>query len=358
MSDTPPIPALEIATFKALTGPSQDPVKVHFNPASLQYTVSNQADPNKKDKNADGLQYVSQAVAKLTMDLIFDTTLPNDRVGVSGGEDVRTFTDQMAKLMQPFEDGGGKVPPRVEFGWGVYRFVGIIEQYKETLDFFAAGGVPLRAAINLTLTAQKAVFESNKNPNASVDGNLTPEPAVVPSSGGPAGAANALGDPRAARAIASANASASLRFGGEVSLAIGANVSLGAPAAFATGGAGLGIGVGGGIGVGAGIGIGAGAGIGIGGSAGIGIGASAGIGISGSAGITATAGAAFSGLRVGTSSSASLPNPKSLLPTASASASLGAASFGAGGMASAGAGGSLSVDIGATADLHARIGFD
>jgi hypothetical protein len=339
MPDTPPIPALEIATFKALTGPSTTPVKVHFNPASLQYSVSNQADPNKRDRNADGLQYVSQAIAKLTMDLVFDTTVPNEAVGVSGGEDVRTFTDQMAKLMEPFEDGGGKVPPRVEFGWGVYRFVGIVEQYKETLDFFAAGGVPLRASINLTLAAQNAVFESNKNPSASVDGNLTPEPAIVPNTGGPAGAANALGDPRAARAIAAANGSASLRFGGSVSLAIGASVSLGAPAAFAVGGgAGIGLGLGGGIGIGAG--------------------ASAGIGIGGSAGISATAGAAFGGLRAGVSSSVSVPKATSLLPSASASASLGGASFGAGGMASASAGGSLSANVGAGADLNARIGFD
>lgn len=346
MPDTPEIPALEIATFKALTGPSQTPVKVHFNPASLQYSVSNQADSSRQDRNADGLQFISQSVAKLTLDLVFDTTVPNEAVGVSGGEDVRTFTDQMAKLMEPFDEGGsGKVPPRVEFGWGVYRFVGIVEQYKETLDFFAAGGVPLRASINLTLSAQNAVFESNKNPSASVDGNLTPEPAVVPSTGGPAGVANALGDPRAARAIAAANGSASLRFGGQVSLAIGASVSLGAPAAFAVGG-------------GAGIGLGIGGGVGIGGGAGIGIGAGAGIGIGGSAGISATSGAAFGGLRAGVSSSVSIPKATSLLPQASASASLGSASFGAGGMASASAGGSLSANVGAGADLNARIGFD
>ncbi len=339
MPDKPEKPKLEIATFKALSGPNQKPVKVHFNPASLQYSISNQADSSKKDKKADGVQYVSQSVAKLTMDLIFDTTMPNDSGDVTGGEDVRNFTDKMAKLMEPFVDGGGKVPPRVEFGWGVYRFVGIIEQYKETLDFFAPTGVPLRAAINLSLAAQNAVFESKKGNPASMDGKRDPEPAIVPNSGGPAGAANALGDPRAARAIATANGSASLRFGGEVSLAIGAGVSLGAPAAFAVGG-------------------GAGIGLGIGGGVGVGVGASAGIGIGGGASITATAGAAFGGLRAGVGSSASLPSAASLLPQASASASLGGASFGAGGMASASTGGSLSANVGAGADLHARIGFD
>jgi len=349
MADTPGKSALAIASFKALTGDSQTPVKVHFNPASLQYSVSNQADSEKKDKRADSLQYVSQSVAKLTMDLVFDTTVPNETVEVKGGEDVRNFTDKMAKLMEPYEDGGGKVPPRVEFSWGAYCFVGVVEQYKETLDFFAPTGVPLRASINLTLAAQKAVFNSSKGPPAAVDGKLDPEPAIVPSTGGPAGVANALGDPRAARAIAAANGSASLRFGGQVTLAIGASVSLGAPAAFAVGGgAGIGLGIGGGVGIGGGAGIG----LGIGG------GASAGIGIGGSAGITATSGAAFGGLRAGVSSSVSIPKPTALLPQASASASLGGASFGAGGMASASAGGSLSANVGANADLNARIGFD
>jgi hypothetical protein len=345
MADTPEKSQLAIASFKALTGKSTTPVKVHFNPASLQYSVSNQADTEKKDKRADGLQYVSQSSAKLTMDLVFDTTVPNETVEVKGGEDVRNFTDKMAKLMEPFEDGGGKVPPRVEFSWGAYHFVGVVEQYKETLDFFAPTGVPLRASINLTLAAQKAVFNSAKGPQAAVDGKLDPEPVNVPSTGGAAGVANALGDPRAARAIAAANGSASLRFGGQVTLAVGASVSLGAPAAFAVGG-------------GAGIGLGIGGGVGIGGGAGIGIGGGAGIGIGGSAGITATSGAAFGGLRAGVSSTVSIPTPTALLPQASASASLGGASFGAGGMASASAGGSLSANVGASADLNARIGFD
>ena len=58
------------------------------------------------------------------------------------------------------------------------------------------------------------MFESNEESDAAVDGT-SPEPVacrVAGPGGGASGVANALGDPRAARAIAAANGSASLRF--------------------------------------------------------------------------------------------------------------------------------------------------
>ena len=133
---TPAIEALATARFKTVKAAEPIEVTVHFNPASLQYTVSN----TLKDQGSGSKkkQYVSQTTAKLTMDLVFDTT--------ATGEDVRETTDKMAKLLKPHGPSGKQVPPLVEFGWGVYRFTGMVEQYKETLDFFAAGGVPLRPA--------------------------------------------------------------------------------------------------------------------------------------------------------------------------------------------------------------------
>jgi hypothetical protein len=148
------------------------------------------------------------------MDLVFDTT--------PTGQDVRETTEKLAKMLKPHGPSGKQVPPLVEFGWGVYRFTGIIEQYKETLDFFAAAGVPLRATVNLTLSSLKLVFTRGQS-GATVDEGLTPDPVVVPTSpgpsGGPAGVASSLGDPRAARAIAAANGAASLRFSGGAELA-------------------------------------------------------------------------------------------------------------------------------------------
>jgi hypothetical protein len=318
-----------VAEFKTLSPAPEQVVKVHFNPASLQYTVSNTLGP--AGQGAGSRQYVSATVAKLTMDLVFDTTAENLSGEVKGGEDVRSTTDKMAQMLKPFGGENEKTPPRVEFSWGAYRFVGTVEQYKETLDLFSHDGVPLRAGINLTLSSDAPNFESASAPASAAD--KKPSSAMeVPGGSGPSGVAAAGGDPRAARAVASANASASLRFGGSASLLVDANVSLGAPAAFASGS--LSVGAGAGVGMGASVGVGAGLGIG------------------------ATAGTAFAGLRVGASAgtSASLPNAKALLPGAQVSA--GASGFAPGGMARGSGAGSLGTDVGAAADLQARIAFD
>ncbi len=370
MPATPALEALELARFKTLSGPAAQRVEidVHFNPESLQYTVQNTL--KEEGQGAKKKQHVSQTTAKLTMQLVFDTT--------DTGEDVRLYTDRMAKLLQPYKDGNDKSPPLVEFGWGLYRFTGLVEQYKETIDFFAAGGVPLRSGVDITLSSQDVVFDSNRNPTASVDQDLSAqEPTVHPQAGadqttgpgGAAGLANALGDPRAARAIAALNGSASLRFGGAAALAVGSGVALQAAAAFSVGasasaGAGIGGGAGIGIGVGAGAGVGlsAGAGIGGGAAAGVGIGIGAGAGVGASTAVTAgaTVGAAngaFAGLRTASSSTGSVPSGRALF-SASANVATGpSAQFAAGGRAQAQGGASLSTDVGAKSDLNARISF-
>jgi hypothetical protein len=358
---TPVIAAVATARFKTVKAAEPIEVDVHFNPASLQYTVSNTL--KEQGSGSKKKQYVSQTTAKLTMELVFDTT--------ASGEDVRETTDKMAKLLEPHGPSGKQVPPLVEFGWGLYRFTGMVEQYKETLDFFGASGVPLRSGVNLTLSSQDVVFESARNPNATVDGDLTPEPVSLPTStgpaGGPAGVASALGDPRAARAIAAANGAASLRFsaGAELAVGVGAGVSLAPAAAFsAGGGAGLGLGVSGGAGLGisggAGVGISAGAGVGVsaGAAAGFGIGgnASAGAGIGVSIGAEASAGLDFSGLRAGMSA-VSMPDPRAALSLGADAVTGGDVQFALGGRAQSSGPASLSADVGANAELTARLGF-
>jgi hypothetical protein len=381
------------ATFETLTGPKIK-VDVHFNPASLQVQVTNTL--KEEGQGAKKKQYVSQTSAKLTMELVFDTT--------HTGEDVRIVTKQMALMLQPIPEGSSKfVPPTVKFSWGAYAFTGLVEQYKETIDFFAAGGLPLRSSINLTLANQDKVFEiGTSSEKAAVDDDMTPEAVVVPDDGGPVsgpqGLANALGDPRAARGIAAANGSASLRFGAGAGLAVGASASIGfsagasvsagfsagvgasagaglsagagfsagagvsasgnahllPAAAFAAGGgAGLsvggGVGAGVGIGAGAGLSIGGGAGLGVGGSVGVGLSAGAGVGLSAGGGAGMSASAGFSSLRSETTVSTRTLSTSLLLQPAAATSGKG--SVAAGGRLIDGGGSGLKVDVGADADF-------
>jgi hypothetical protein len=395
MAETPAPVGVWLAAFKTTDGEPAVNFPVHFNPASLQYTVSNK----EQGQGAKKKQHVSETSAQLSMDLVFDTT--------DTGRDVRLDTGEIVKLLSP--DAKAKKAPRmVEFSWGTYSFTGVIEQYKETLDFFSADGVPLRASVSLTLSSKELTFADPDRAGASVDGDVTPDTVDVPEPAGggtpnsPASIANALGAPRAARAIAAANGAASLRFGVEggltvsagagvsasagvglglgagigasagasASLGAGAGVSAGAaasisgsvtlmPAAAFSAGASAGVG----IGAGAGIGISAGGGIGVsaGAGAGLGFGVSAGGGVGIDIGVSAggaVAGGAFGGLRTGAAVSVAIPSPRPLIETASGISVGAGVQFGPGGRAlSAPSGASLSVDVGANAELSGRLTF-
>lgn len=280
---------------------------VHFNPASLQYQLSNTLAAEGRGDSAS--QYVSQSSGKLTMDLVFDTT--------DSGEDVRAYTGDVAKLMKPVPGRGARnVPPRVAFVWGSYRFEGIVESYKETFDFFAATGIPLRAGVNLTLSATgEAVFDETTGDAVGTQGDLQPEAVVVPARS-PSAAAAAAGNPRAARALAALNGEESLRFSASLSLSVQGGVNLRAPVAFA---------------------------------------AVAGAGLD----LAAAAGGAFAGLRAAAQGSATLDATRLLQKAASAA--LGTdrgAVFAPGGRAQLAGAASVRADVGADASLSTRLRFE
>ncbi len=361
-------PQVAKATLTAL--PSGQPVTVHFNPASLVYSVENSVaqqsgGPKKK-------QYVAQFSGKLTMDLQFDTT--------DTGSDVRTVTNLVALFMQasgnasaaaqnaapPSADGNSsgpppKAPPVLLFQWGTYQFQGIMDSFKETIDFFSADGVALRALVSIGLSRQDNVFDEG----ADLSGP-TGAGSLVPSSSSDSALTMATrgGDPSAARQLGAINGLVSLRFTGGASMQVGGGVQLNPPAAFvsapssASAGAGLGIS------------LGASAGISIGGSSSAGSagaslsasfnGSAPAFGASASAGVSATSGA-FAGLQTGratTSTTANL-NPLQMLPAAT-SASIGAfggASFSLGGAANNRGSAGLSTNVGTRFSFSDRLTF-
>ena len=314
------------ASFKPLNGPeANQPFAVHFNPTSLQISISNTLED--KGQGKEKKQYVTKSSAKLSMDLIYDST--------HDGTDVRLQTGKIAKLMEPAKrQGDNAAPPSVVlFEWGTFKFQGLVESYKETIDFFAPTGVPLRASINLTLASQDKVFESLSQGSDSKFEPLVQN--LATSSESLTDVATQAGNPNAARAIAANNGLESIRFPAGA-IALSAEIQLSPAAAFASGQAGLN----------AGFGISGGGNLAIGGQA--------------SAGIAASEGA-FAGLRI--AASASGP-PVRLDPTllratnASLNRSTGPnASFQVGGQAELESSGGLRADVGATASLQNRIQF-
>lgn len=196
-------------------------IEVDFNPVSLQYTVANQM----QQQGSGTQQYVAGSTGKLSLDLVFDTT--------DTGADVRLKTSEVADLMKP---GADNLVATLCFEWGAYKFEGTLEGYRETLDFFSPNGVPLRAAVSLTLAATDAqVFRGGDQRTFGVTGDLAPMDTVeVPPSGdsSPQSIATQAGNPRAARALAAANGVENLRFGSSKAMAVNAGITLSPPVAF------------------------------------------------------------------------------------------------------------------------------
>ena len=274
------------ASFTDAADGAATPIHVHFNPVSLQYRVSNTLRPNPSATGTSGnpdqtKQYLTGSSATLTLELSFDST--------DSGRDVRDTTSRIAQFMRPKKDNAAAV---VLFSWGSFQFQGMFRSYQETLDFFSPEGVPLRAAVSISMDEQNRVINERASGGVgavlAVGGNLTL-------------LAGQIGDPRAARGIALANGSVSLRLDAGAALEIGAQVSISAAAGFATGAS-----------VGFGVGAGASAGVGFGAGAGVGLGVRAGASARSSLGGAASL-APFGELRTPRAASFSL-NPQALLP--------------------------------------------
>ena len=403
------MPTVAKAQLTAL--PDGDPITVHFNPVSLVYTVENSSPQQGGDPKRR--QFAASFTGKLTMDLQFDTT--------DSGTDVRQVTSQVALFMQSSaqanKNSGGSTststtnqpaPSVLSFEWGAYQFQGFMESFKETIDFFSADGVPLRALVSIGLARQDNVFDAGQGTSTDTSGSLVP----TSQNSSITAAATRGGDPNATRALATANGVENPRFTGGAALQVGGGIQLNAAVGFvasasasgeigvsgalglsltASAGAGISGGLGGGVSAGgtAGAGIGIGArlsasagvpgGISAGISSGVSVGASAGVSVStaagvqvtlapgggalfgskASAGVPAVAGA-FAGLESGrgTLSTTAQLDPLRMLPaTVGTDVSVGVnASYGLGGVAMAPSG--FSTNVGASVSVTDALAFD
>lgn len=381
----------EPTTKAVLEKPGGERVEAHFNPVSLQYTVTNTL--KEEGKGNKRKQYITQSSAKLTMDLVFDTT--------GTGADVRDQTKKIATFMEPEEPASANSKKQtaavVEFRWGVYTFRGMVESFKETIDYFSREGVPLRSSVNLTLARQDETFAPGGQAGASRNPSLSPDnlDAVDVPPSAASEAASQAGNPQGARDLGAANNQDSLRFPSGGGLTVPGQITLGAPAAFSAGasasaGAGFGVSAGAGISAGFGVsasasasgsfaaGAGFGASAGFSASAGFGASVTASAGIVGGASTSANFGAsaaggavfgarasagmsfsegAFSGLRVQSNASFGASFDVAKVRTAVMPASPTAV-YADGGRVSVQASAGLRAEVGASASLTARIRFE
>jgi hypothetical protein len=220
-------------------------IAVQFNPTTLKVSLSNSLKANEKSENTSAAQYVDKSASSLTVELIFDTSIED--------EDVRAKTRAIAEaFMKPVESGDKQLAPkRCLFQWGAFEFVGLMQSFDETLDYFSPQGTPLRATVALKLSEDRYQFrqgEAKKTERAT--------PKLGSTGAGGVGDANkqAGRDEKAWRDTALYNGLESPRLAPGASLAVpgvsagaamGASAGIGASAAIAGG---LSGGVSGGIG--------------------------------------------------------------------------------------------------------------
>jgi hypothetical protein len=217
-------------------------ITVHFNPDTLKlsYTITNKADTGSKNSSDQAAQQASSSSAKLAVDLVFDTT-DLFETQQDGADVVQTITSKIVKafVAPPVPDNAPKGKPvpanPCMFLWGTFQFMGLVDSYNETLEFFSASGVPLRAAVSISLTQNR--YKISNIPQRT-PGQAQPLPAGSPI--GPALAA-AGADPTDWRGTALGAGLETPRFSasGSIDVGIGASVSASADA---SGGGGFSIG--------------------------------------------------------------------------------------------------------------------
>jgi hypothetical protein len=166
------------------TRKSDSKVLVQFNPDTLKVSYSNQIAPPtnnngskaKKAQDQNGtatIQFVGKGTTKLSVQLWFDVSAPLP-VGKEWVTDVRELTRDVVYFITPKPNGNA--PPALRFLWGSFHFDGIVDSIEESLEFFSADGVPLRASVSISVSQQ----------------GVTLAPEVIPSPDSPAAPGSTL----------------------------------------------------------------------------------------------------------------------------------------------------------------------
>lgn len=165
------------------TKPQGRDVVVQFNPETLKVTYSNQVAPSEGQGSQDDpqkLQFVGSGTTKLAVQLWFDVSGQAEE-SQNPQIDVRNLTKNVAYFMTPKKSAENKfMIPALRFEWGSFSFDGVMDSLDETLEYFSADGIPLRASMSFGLTQQKIVAFEGKSGTASPIGNGLPQRGTTP----------------------------------------------------------------------------------------------------------------------------------------------------------------------------------
>lgn len=170
--------------FETLSSPDHK-VTVQFNPETLKVTYANQISTPTAPRNQGGTpahQFVGAGSTKLSLQLWFDVTA--EMPAGAPERDVRELTQKVAFFITPDEQNNNIIPA-VRFVWGSFVFNGLMESLDESLEFFSADGIPLRASMTIGLMRQKITkFDFAKQANTPTS---TPSAGTRPLKAAPAG---------------------------------------------------------------------------------------------------------------------------------------------------------------------------
>ncbi|MCI0489630.1 MAG: LysM peptidoglycan-binding domain-containing protein [Blastocatellia bacterium] len=144
-----------------------DQFTVLFNPTEYSIEEGNTWEEQKRERQKPELQFTSQSLKKLSMELFLDT--------YEQKEDVRIYTSKMSALLVVTVDDGnnGKRPPKVELSWGpadpnpstsIFPFVCILESLKQQFTLFTGEGMPVRAKLSVAFKEFRSPTEQAQDP--------------------------------------------------------------------------------------------------------------------------------------------------------------------------------------------------
>jgi nucleoid-associated protein YgaU len=140
-------------------------INVLFNPKEYKIAKSNTYQrAQTSGGNVPAMRFANGNPATMTVQLFFDT--------YEKKEDVRKYTDKIAKLMEVAirEEGQSQKlrPPRIKFHWGLnWTFKAVITQMSQNFNLFLQNGTPVRATVDITMQqVEDEAAQPSQNPTS------------------------------------------------------------------------------------------------------------------------------------------------------------------------------------------------